>query len=133
MAKVQAYVSDEVAEKINAIVEKRKTEGAKDKDVSFSSVSTMLLELGLRVYEAQMERKESGFNQMAFNKVLLETVMKTQFATNKILGISSQSPHIAGNPKFEWRNMIENILEDTQQVVHMFFPECDDTDSVEKQ
>ncbi len=61
MAKVQAYVSDEVAEKINAIVEKRRVEGAKDKDVSFSSISTMLLELGLRVYEAQMERKESGF------------------------------------------------------------------------
>ncbi len=57
MAKVQAYVSDEVADKINAIVEKRRVEGAKDKDISFSSISTMLLELGLRVYEAQMERK----------------------------------------------------------------------------
>ncbi|WP_227641605.1 conjugal transfer relaxosome DNA-binding protein TraM [Klebsiella pneumoniae] len=105
MAKIQAYVSDEVAEKINAIVEKRKAEGAREKDVSFSSVSTMLVELGLRVYEAQMERKESGFNQMAFNKVLLETVLKTQFATNKILGISCLSPHISGNQKFEWRFM----------------------------
>ncbi len=46
MAKIQAYVSDEVAEKINAIVEKRKAEGAREKDVSFSSVSTMLVELG---------------------------------------------------------------------------------------
>ncbi|WP_220384007.1 relaxosome protein TraM, partial [Klebsiella pneumoniae] len=33
MAKIQAYVSDEVAEKINAIVEKRKAEGAREKDV----------------------------------------------------------------------------------------------------
>lgn len=32
---VQAYASDEVAEKINAIVEKRRAEGAKEKDVSF--------------------------------------------------------------------------------------------------
>jgi hypothetical protein len=39
----------------------------------------MLLELGLRVYEAQMERKESGFNQMAFNKALLESVLKLSF------------------------------------------------------
>ncbi|HHB8621188.1 TPA: relaxosome protein TraM, partial [Klebsiella pneumoniae] len=38
MARVQAYASDEVAEKINAIVEKRRAEGAKEKDVSFSSV-----------------------------------------------------------------------------------------------
>ena len=128
MAKIQAYVSDEVAEKINAIVEKRKAEGAREKDVSFSSVSTMLVELGLRVYEAQMERKESGFNQMAFNKVLLETVLKTQFATNKILGISCLSPHISGYQKFEWRFMIDNILEDTKEVVDTFFPESEDGD-----
>jgi len=126
MAKIQVYASDEVTEKIKSIVERRKTEGAKEKDVSFSSISSMLLELGLRVYEAQMERKESGFNQMAFNKAILESVMKTQFATNKILGISSQSPHVAGNPKFEWRYMIESILADTQQVVQLFFPESEE-------
>jgi hypothetical protein len=125
---VRTFLSDEVAEKINAIVEKRKAEGAGRKDVSFSSVSTMLVELGLRVYEAQMERKESGFNQMAFNKVLLETVLKTQFATNKILGISCLSPHISGNQKFEWRFMIDNILEDTKEVIDTFFPESEDGD-----
>ncbi len=105
MAKIQAYVSDEVAEKINAIVEKRKAEGAREKDVSFSSVSTMLVELGLRVYEAQMERKESGFNQMAFNKVLLETVLKTQFATNKILGILFESTYL------RWQNLAVAIYD----------------------
>ena len=57
---------DEVAEKINAIVEKRRAEGAKEKDVSFSSVASMLLELGLRVYEAQMERKEIRLGQNSF-------------------------------------------------------------------
>ena len=51
MAKIQVYASDEVTEKIKSIVERRKTEGAKEKDVSFSSVSSMLLELGLRVYK----------------------------------------------------------------------------------
>jgi hypothetical protein len=85
-------------EKINAIVEKRRMEGAKEKDVSFSSISTMLLELGLRVYEAQMERKESGFNQMAFNRALLESVVKTQFSVNKVMGIECLSPHVKDDP-----------------------------------
>jgi len=121
MAKIQAYVSDEVAEKINAIVEKRKAEGAKEKDISFSSISTMLLELGLRVYEAQMERKESGFNQMEFNKVLLENVIKTQLSMAKVLGISSLSPHVAGIEKFEYKKMVPNIQEDTQAIIAKFF------------
>ena len=126
MAKVQAYVSDEIVYKINEIVERRRAEGAKSTDVSFSSISTMLLELGLRVYEAQMERKESAFNQAEFNKVLLECAVKTQSTVAKILGIESLSPHVSGNPKFEYANMVEDIREKVSSEMERFFPENDD-------
>ncbi|MFK8712469.1 conjugal transfer relaxosome DNA-binding protein TraM [Escherichia coli] len=126
MAKVQAYVSDEIVYKINEIVERRRAEGAKSTDVSFSSISTMLLELGLRVYEAQMERKESAFNQAEFNKVLLECAVKTQSTVAKILGIESLSPHVSWNPKFEYANMVEDIREKVSSEMERFFPENDE-------
>ncbi|MEL9736834.1 relaxosome protein TraM [Escherichia coli] len=126
MAKVQAYVSDEIVYKINKIVERRRAEGAKSTDVSFTSISTMLLELGLRVYETQMERKESAFNQTEFNKLLLECVVKTQSSVAKILGIESLSPHVSGNPKFEYANMVEDIREKLSSEMERFFPENDE-------
>lgn len=126
MAKVQAYVSDEVAEKIYAIVEKRKAEGAREKDVSFSSISTMLLELGLRVYEAQMERKESSFNQMAYNKMLLENVLKTQQSLVKILGISSLSPHVKDVERFEYVRMVSEIKKKVRDEMDLLFPSEDE-------
>lgn len=126
MAKVQAYVSDEIVYKINKIVERRRAEGAKSTDVSFSSISTMLLELGLRVHEAQMERKESAFNQVEFNKVLLECAVKTQSTVAKILGIESLSPHVSGNPKFEYANMVEDIRDKVSSEMERFFPENDE-------
>ena len=126
MAKVQAYVSDEIVYKINKIVERRRAEGAKSTDVSFSSISTMLLELWLRVYETQMERKESAFNQTEFNKLLLECVVKTQSSVAKILGIESLSPHVSGNPKFEYANMVEDIREKVSSEMERFFPENDE-------
>ncbi|EFE1808785.1 relaxosome protein TraM [Escherichia coli] len=126
MAKVQAYVSDEIVYKINKIVERRRAEGAKSTDVSFSSISTMLLELGLRVYEAQMERKESAFNQAEFNKVLLECAVKTQSTVAKILGIESLSPHVSGNPKFEYANMVEDIRDKVSSEMERFFSENDE-------
>ncbi|HBM3279740.1 TPA: relaxosome protein TraM [Klebsiella oxytoca] len=126
MARVQAYASDEVADKINAIVERRRAEGAKDKDVSFSSVASMLIELGLRVYEAQMERKESGFNQTEFNKILLENVLKTQFAMSKVLAIESLSPHVENDERFDFKSMVMNIRDDAKEVVSKFFVESDD-------
>lgn len=122
MAKIQVYVNDNVAEKINAIAVQRRAEGAKEKDISYSSIASMLLELGLRVYEAQMERKESGFNQMAFNRALLESMVKTQFTVNKVLGIECLSPHVNGNPKWEWSRLIENIRDDVSAVMEKFFP-----------
>ena len=123
MAKIQAYVSDDVVNKINAIVEQRRAEGARKEDVSSSSVISMLVELGLRVYEAQMERKESPFNQMLFNKTLLEAVLKSQFISSKILAMESISPHLDGNDKFEFRIMVQNIRDDVQVIVNNFFPE----------
>lgn len=121
MARIQVYVSDEVSEKISAITLKRRAEGAKEKDISNSSIASMLLELGLRVYEAQMERKESGFNQMEFNKVLLENVVKTQLSMAKVLGISSLSPHIASLEKFKYSTMVENIMDDAKAIIDNFF------------
>ena len=129
MAKIQVYVNDKVAEKINAIAVQRRAEGAKEKDISYSSIASMLLELGLRVYEAQMERKESGFNQMAFNRALLESMVKTQFTVNKVLGIECLSPQVHGNPRWEWSGLIENIRDDVNAVIEQFFPKVDDTDN----
>ena len=126
MAKIQVYVNDHVSEKINAIAVQRRTEGAKETDVSYSSIASMLLELGLRVYEAQMERKESAFNQAEFNKLLLECVVKTQSTVAKILGIESLSPHVSGNPKFEYANMVEDIREKVSVEMERFFPKNDD-------
>ncbi|EGH8658630.1 relaxosome protein TraM [Escherichia coli] len=131
MAKVNMYISNDAYEKINAIIEKRRQEGAREKDVSFSATASMLLELGLRVHEAQMERKESAFNQTAFNqtefnKLLLECVVKTQSSVAKILGIESLSPHVSGNPKFEYANMVEDIREKVSSEMERFFLKNDD-------
>ncbi|HBT5240578.1 Relaxosome protein TraM (plasmid) [Klebsiella electrica] len=124
MAKIQVYVNDNVSEKINAIAVQRRAEGAKEKDISYSSIASMLLELGLRVYEAQLERKESGFNQMAFNRALLESMVKTQFTVNKVLGIECLSPHVKDDPRWQWKGMVQNIQDDVQEVMHTFFPDA---------
>ncbi|HDI7970996.1 TPA: relaxosome protein TraM [Escherichia coli] len=126
MARVNLYISNEVHEKINMIVEKRRQEGARDKDISLSGTASMLLELGLRVYDAQMERKESAFNQTEFNKLLLECVVKTQSSVAKILGIESLSPHVSGNQKFEYASMVDDIREKVSVEMDRFFPKNDD-------
>ncbi|MEJ8913728.1 conjugal transfer relaxosome DNA-binding protein TraM [Escherichia coli] len=108
-------------------VQKRRQEGARDKDISlFRNCFNACLNWGLRVYDAQMERKESAFNQTEFNKLLLECVVKTQSTVAKILGIESLSPHVSGNPKFEYASMVDDIREKVSVEMDRFFPKNDD-------
>ena len=109
MARVILYISNDVYDKVNAIVEQRRQEGARDKDISLSGTASMLLELGLRVYEAQMERKESAFNQTEFNKLLLECVSLSVLMSPEIqslnmpiwLKISGRRYHLRWNDFFQ--------------------------------
>ncbi|HBC5194966.1 conjugal transfer relaxosome DNA-binding protein TraM [Serratia ureilytica] len=122
MARIQAYVSKEAVEKIHAIVEQRRQEGAAETEVSTSSVISMLLELGLRVYEAQMERKDDPFNQTEFNRVLLENVLKTQLAMAKVLGVSTLAPYISDKPKLNnYQKIVSEIKDTTEKELGRFF------------
>ncbi len=69
-----------------------------------------------------MERKDSGFNQTEFNKILLENVMKTQFTVSKLLAIGSLSPHVTGDERFEFRSMVSNIREDAKRCYFSLLP-----------
>ncbi|MJC99010.1 conjugal transfer protein TraM, partial [Salmonella enterica subsp. enterica] len=74
MPKIQTYVNNNVYEQITDLVTIRKQEGIEE--ASLSNVSSMLLELGLRVYMIQQEKREGGFNQMEYNKLMLENVSR---------------------------------------------------------
>ncbi|EJC6266906.1 conjugal transfer protein TraM, partial [Klebsiella quasipneumoniae] len=39
-----------------------------------------------------------------------------------VLGIECLSPHVNGNPKWEWSGLIENIRDDVSAVMEKFFP-----------
>ncbi|WP_071782217.1 relaxosome protein TraM [Escherichia coli] len=61
MPRIQTFVSNQVREEIESLVTERRQEGVTENDATVSSVTSMLIELGLRVYRIQREKKESGF------------------------------------------------------------------------
>lgn len=57
MPRIQTFVSNQVREEIENLVTERRQEGATENDATVSSVTSMLIELGLRVYRIQREKK----------------------------------------------------------------------------
>lgn len=121
MPKIQTYCNNSVYEQISDLVMLRKQEGIED--ASFSNVSSMLLELGLRVYMIQRERKEGGFNQMEFNKILLENTAIVRAMTSKIMQMVSVQPEVTSTGKFDLKSLEEAIVQFTDKQKQIFFPE----------
>lgn len=127
MAKIQAYISDNIYENIQNIVAERRQEGSTD--VNISSISSMLLELGLRVYKIQTERKEGGFNQREFNKILLDQVVKINATCTHLLRINSMNQEIEGNDAFELGKLVEQVRSHSAAVIGKFFEDENDADN----
>ncbi len=124
MPKIQTYVNNNVYEQITDLVSIRKQEGIEE--ASLSNVSSMLLELGLRVYMIQQEKKEGGFNQMEYNKLMLENVSRVRAMCTEILKMSVLGQEAIASGNFDYTVIKPAIDKFSREQVSIFFPDDDD-------
>lgn len=124
MPKIQTYVNNNVHEQIIDLVSIRKQEGIEE--ASLSNVSSMLLELGLRVYMIQQEKKEGGFNQMEYNKLMLENVSRVRAMCTEILKMSVLGQEAIASGNFDYTVIKPAIDKFSREQVSIFFPDDDD-------
>ena len=122
MPKIQTFVSSAIEEEINNIVLEKRTEGADRFEANLSNTTSMLVELGLRVYKIQRNRQDGGFSQVEFNKVMLENMIKTSLISQKLLRISSRNTEIHGVDDFELSRMSSQIKMGVDTIMEQFFP-----------
>lgn len=124
MPKIQTYVNNNVYEQIIDLVTIRKQEGIEE--TSLSNVSSMLLELGLRVYTIQQEKKEGGFNQMEYNKLMLENVSRVRAMCTEILKMSVLNQESIASGNFDYAVIKPAIDKFSREQVSIFFPDDED-------
>lgn len=128
MPKIQVFISNPVEEEILNIVQAKRSEGADRNEANVSNTSSMLIELGLRVYKLQNEKKEGGFSQTEFNKIMLENMMKTSLICQKVIRMSSKNSEVQGLDEFTLGNMSSQIKTGVDSVMEQFFPKGEDID-----
>ncbi len=124
MPKIQTYCNNSVYEQISDLVQLRKQEGVEE--ASFSNVSSMLLELGLRVYMIQRERKEGGFNQMEYNKMMLDNMARVRAMCSEIMKMGALSHEVISNGNFDNEVIKRSIAKFAEDQVSIFFPDVDE-------
>lgn len=128
MPRIQTFVSNQVREEIESLVTERRQEGATENDATVSSVTSMLIELGLRVYRIQREKKESGFNQMEYNKIMLDNIARVRAMCSEIMKMSALNHEVISNGNFDNEVMKRSIAKFAEDQVRIFFPEEEEMD-----
>ncbi|MFH8136393.1 conjugal transfer relaxosome DNA-binding protein TraM [Pantoea osteomyelitidis] len=123
MPRIQTFVSNQVREEIEALVTERRQEGATENDATVSSVTSMLIELGLRVYKIQREKKESAFSQMEYNKVILDNVARVRAMCTEIMKMSALSHEAIECGDFDLDVLKKSVANFAEDQVSVFFPE----------
>ena len=123
MPRIQTFDSNQVREEIESLVTERRQEGATENDATVSSVTSMLIELGLRVYRIQREKKESGFNQMEYNKIMLDNIARVRAMCSEIMKMNALSHEVISNGNFDNEVMKRSITKFAEDQVRVFFPE----------
>ncbi|AVF38070.1 conjugal transfer relaxosome DNA-binding protein TraM [Rahnella sikkimica] len=123
MPRIQTFVSNDIEMKLNDIVSIKRAEGASKDEANISNTTAMIIELGIRVYELQHERREGGFSQIEFNKILLENVVKSNLVCQKILAINTQNVEVKGQDALSNLSLIAaQIKNASEAVMGTFFP-----------
>lgn len=126
MPRIQTFVSNQVREEIESLVIERRQEGATEQDATVSSVTSMLIELGLRVYRIQREKKEGGFNQMEYNKIMLDNMARVRAMCSEIIKMSALSHEVISNGNFDNEVIKRYIAKFAEDQVSIFFPDVDE-------
>lgn len=128
MPRVQTFLSNDLLIEIDGIIQQKRAEGASQQDANLSNITSMLVELGLRVYRLQREKKEGGFNQMEFNRVLLENSIKARLSSQKVLAALSLLQDIRSSNQFDLSKISSDISGSTESIMLGLFPEVSDVE-----
>ena len=90
--------------------------------------TSMLVELGLRVYRIQREKKEGGFNQMEYNKIMLDNMARVRAMCSEIMKMGALSHEVISNGNFDNEVIKRSIAKFAEDQVSIFFPEEEETD-----
>lgn len=122
MPRAQVYITQNNYKRIQSIVDAKKEDGADRTEANVSSVSAMLLDIGLRVYEFHQKKEQEEeiestedfdvlTDSTVLNKVLLENILKTSYASTILLQMVGNINEVKGVESFNYDNVKLQIRE----------------------
>lgn len=118
MAKVTVYLKNAVIDEIKGLVEEDVQAGAHPEEVSFSSKTSMLLELGLRVYNLRRS-EHAGSGRDEFDKLMIMGILEAKYLSQFMTKTLSEMNSI------DVAAVKDKVKRNIQNDIEQFFPDVD--------
>lgn len=118
VAKVTVYLKNPVIDEIKGLVEEDIQAGAHPEEVSFSSKTSMLLELGLRVYNLRRS-EHAGSGRDEFDKLMITSILEAKYLSQFMTKTLSEMNSI------DVAAVKERVKRNINNDIEQFFPDVD--------
>lgn len=120
MARTNIYIKDSVYEEIKNIVKEKSHEGISHAECNISNTCSKFIEDGLMLYKAQMKNKTSyETDPINFRKELIKNITENRVYSQKIIGMLSLIPDVAG--KFPLEKIQPDAEGETDRIMKKLF------------
>lgn len=132
MPRAQVYITQNNYKRIQSIVDAKKEDGADRTEANVSSVAAMLLDIGLRVYDFQQQKKEQedgvdgggkgngddNLGSLEINKLIMENILKTSYASTILLQMIGNIDEVRNIESFNFTEIKSQIREKINEDLH---------------
>lgn len=125
MARQNVYMSQKIYDALKSIVEERQAQGASFSDANMSSVSSEMLDIGIRVtMNLKKKENEEGLSpDDLYRKMMMEDMIISRGCIQKIFQMLFDMQEIKADSRYDFRDAIQTIKDERDKCVGSFFPE----------
>lgn len=118
MPRQHIYLAQKAIDEIRRIVDERQAEGASPAEANISSVTSELIDIGLRVVMMRNKEKDNAQNpEYLYKKAVLEESVKARMVSQELLKIIYGLDDIKNDSRYNYSNTIEDLKQSIEKRV----------------
>ncbi|HHV7361381.1 TPA: relaxosome protein TraM [Morganella morganii] len=126
MARQNVYMNQKTYDALKSIVEERRADGASFSDANMSSVSSEMLEIGIRVTmnlkKKSEELGEDGYTwEDLYKKQIMDDLVKSKICLQKIFEMLFDLQEIKSDSRYDFREAVQKMKSERDELLAKFF------------
>lgn len=119
MPRQHIYLAQKTIDEIRRIVDERQAEGASSSEANISSVTSELIDIGLRVVMMRDKEKDSSQNpEYLYKKAVLEESVKARMVSQELLKILFTLEEVKNDTRYNYSELISELKQSIDKRVN---------------